>query len=471
MGKPHSFVAAPTMGLHTSLTRHVLAPVYDRLRGTSTMRFLAQLEESQWWSHVQLEEIQSRRLQHLIRHAYANVPYYRRLMDEHGIRPGDIATPSDLRKLPPLTKGLIRANSRELLADGYPRAKLLEGHTGGSSGTPLCFHSSLEGRMTHGLARSLRAMEWAGVQPGDRTIHVTKRRFPGTEPEGFLPRLSRLMSLDVFVDCTSFSEETLPAVLEKIAGSHPRALRGYASAISIIADFIRESGAQAPEVGEVVVGGEQLFDEQRTLLRQVFGTEPFSRYSSFENFDIAMECEAHAGMHVNAEDLLVEIVDDGGMPVSDSRRGRLLVTNLHEFGMPLIRYDTDDESSFTGRSCTCGRHLPLIEGVVGKTGNTIYTPSGKRLSPLTLGSSNLAPMGVGRFQFVQETLDHVVVRIVPVSSLTPDEVVALPARVAANFGRVLGADVRIDVVVVDHIEPTPAGKHLFLISKVAPARK
>jgi hypothetical protein len=80
-------------------------------------------------------------------------------------------------------------------------------------------------------------------------------------------------------------------------------------------------------------------------------------------------------------------------------------------------------------------------------------------------------MGIGRFQFVQETLDHVVVRIVPVSSLAPNEVAALPARVAANFGRVLGADVRIDVVVVDHIEPTPAGKHLFLISEVAPARK
>jgi len=459
------------MSLYNSLTRHVLAPTYDRLRGTRAMRCLAQLEESQWWSHGQLEEIQSRRLQRLIRHAHANVPYYRRLMDEHGIRPDDITKPSDLQLLPPLTKELIRANSRELLADGYPRAKLLEGHTGGSSGTPLCFHSSREGRLTHGLARSLRAMEWAGVQPGDRTIHVTKRRFPGTASEGFLARLSRMMSRDVFVDCMSFSEETLPAVIEKIAKSHPRALRGYSSAICIIADFIRESGKQAPEVGEVVVGGEQLFDEQRALLRQVFGTEPFSRYSSFENFDIAMECEAHAGMHVNAEDLLVEIVDDSGMPVSDGCRGRLLVTNLHEYGMPLIRYDTDDESSFAGRDCTCGRHLPLIEGVVGKTGNTIYTPSGKRLSPLTLGSSNLAPMGICRFQFVQETLDHVVVRIVPGSSLAPDAVAALPARVAANFGRVLGADVRIDVVVVDHIQPTPAGKHLFLISKVAPARK
>ncbi len=93
-----------------------------------------------------------------------------------------------------------------------------------------------------------------------------------------------------------------------------------------------------------------------------------------------MECEKHSGMHINAEDLLVEIVDDDGNPLPAGRRGRLLVTNLNEYGMPLIRYDTDDESAFKDHLCSCGRHLPLIEGVVGKTGNVIYTPSGKRLS-------------------------------------------------------------------------------------------
>ncbi|MFW6056164.1 MAG: phenylacetate--CoA ligase family protein, partial [Chloroflexota bacterium] len=186
--------------------------------------------------------------------------------------------------------------------------------------------------------------------------------------------------------------------MQRIARRRPRALRGYASAICIIADFMRESGIAAPEVGAIVVGGEQLFDEQRSLLREVFGMEPFSKYSSFENYDIEMECEAHTGMHVAAEDLIVEAVDEEGHPVAPGSEGRLIVTNLHECGMPLIRYDTDDQGSFVTGTCACGRSLPRLAAVIGKTGNTIYTPSGRRISPLGLRSSTLAGLGVRQFQ-------------------------------------------------------------------------
>lgn len=430
------------------------------------MRCLAQLEVSQWWPLERIQELQATRLRTLLRHVYERVPYYREMMDRRGIAPDDIAGPSDLARLPVLTKDLVRTHADSLVASGFPRDQLLEGHTGGSSGTPLNFYSSRAGRLTHGHARSLRAMQWAGVYPGDLTVRVTKRRLPGAGREPLSERLSHHVSREVFIDCASFSDETMPGVVAKIAASHPKALRGYTSAICILADHIVRSGGAAPAVGEVIVGGEQLFDEQRQLLRRVFGRQPFSRYSSFENFDIAMECEAHQGMHVNAEDLIVEIVDDDGRPLPPGSRGHLLVTNLHEFGMPLIRYHTDDESAFSGRSCPCGRQLPLIDAVFGKSGHVIFTPSGRRLSPLTLGSSGLAPMGVARFLFVQETLDHVVVRLVPEKSLSRDDTAALPRRVAKHFGRVLGEDVSIDVELVDRIEPTAAGKHLFLISKV-----
>jgi phenylacetate-CoA ligase len=457
---PHS------MALYNALARHVFARSYDRVRGTNAIGCLAELEASQWWSHEKLEETRSQRLQRLVTYTYQKVPYYRRLMAERGLRPADIAVPSDLPRLPVLTKDLIRENTSDLLAAGFPRTELLRGQTGGSSGTPLCFYASREGQLTHGHARSLRAMEWAHVFLGDRTVIVTKRGSGASARRWLTHAVSRAVSRDVFIDSSGFSDTTLPDVVDRIGAIRPQALRGYASAVCIIADFIQETGMQTPEVGEVVVGGEQLFDEQRSLLNNVFGRQPFSRYSSFENFDIAMECDAHKGMHINAEDLIVEIVDDDGNPVPPGTRGRLLVTNLHEYGMPLLRYDTDDESSFTGADCPCGRRLPLIDAVIGKTGNVIRTLSGKRLSPLTLGASNLAPMGVRRFQFVQESLDRVVVRIVPEPRLRADEVAALPSRVKDTFGRVLGDDVHIDVVVVDQIQPTPAGKHLFLISKV-----
>jgi len=454
------------MGSYRWLARHVLAPGMDVLRGTHTMRCLKELEASQWWPPERLEQLQSERLQHLIHYAYERVPYYRRLMDSRGIHPDDIRTAADLPKLPVLTKEIVREEGESLVARGFPRRRLREGHTGGSTGTPLVFLSSIDGRLSHGMARSLRAHEWAGLYPGDRFVRVIKRRLPGPAEGAPFEGISRRVAREGFVDCGAFSESTLPEVVKRISRHRPRALRGYASAICIIAEYIRDTGIPAPEVGAIVTGGEQLFDEQRALLRQVFGTEPFSKYSSFENFDIAMECEAHQGLHIAAEDLAVETADDDGLPVRPGRDGRILVTNLHEYGMPLIRYDTDDSGSLLEGQCPCGRSLPRLAAVTGKTGNTIYTPSGKRLSPLTLGSSGLAPLGIRQFQFIQEQLNQVTVKVVPGSALSDAEAQALSTRLKAHYAKSLGDDVRVDIVVVDHIEPTPAGKHLFLISKV-----
>jgi len=216
-----------------------------------------------------------------------------------------------------------------------------------------------------------------------------------------------------------------------------------------------------------VTAGEQLFDWQRVMIRDVFGSEPFSKYSSFENYEIAMECDAHAGLHVAAEDLIVEVVDDEGRPLEPGHLGRVLVTNLHEHGMPLIRYDTADESSVVDSACPCGRTLPRLSAVIGRACDVVYTPSGKRLSANSLDSSGLVPLGVRQFQMVQERIDHVVVRVVPGASPAVGDTGAVVAEVKAQFSTWLGGDVEVDVAIVDHIEPTAAGKHLYLISNVA----
>jgi len=450
--------------VYRHLARHLLLPGLDLLRNTHVASCLGELVESQWWPRERIETVQSERLQRLIEHAYRRVPYYGRLMERLGTTPAAIRTASDLPLLPVLTRDEVREHGEELLASGFPHRDLLHGRTSGATGEPLSFHASREERWSRGVARSLRALEWAGAYPGDTVLHVVERgRFVSSPP---FRRLARILSRESYEDPSEFTASSLPAVVARIAKLRPRALRGYASAICIIAEYIRERGVPAPEVGAIVTGGEQLFEGQRALLREVFGREPFSKYSSFENYDIAMECSAHSGLHVAAEDLIVEVVDDEGRPLGPGQVGRVLVTNLHEYGMPRIRYDTSDEGSFVEGTCSCGRVHPRLSTVIGRTGGAIYTPSGKRLSTVSLDSSGLVPLGIRRFQLVQDELDHVTIRVVPGAAVSEHDAASLVDSVRAQFRAWLGEDVRLDVAIVERIVPTAAGKHLYLISNV-----
>ena len=128
--------------MYNSIARHIMAPVLDFSRGTKTMKCLKELEKSQWWSRDSILELQNQRLRQLVKHAYDNVPYYRRIFDERAIKPDDIESSEDLVKLPVLTKRLIRSNFDSLQAKGFPSKEIIPNSTAGSTGEPLWLHST-----------------------------------------------------------------------------------------------------------------------------------------------------------------------------------------------------------------------------------------------------------------------------------------------------------------------------------------
>ena len=453
---------------YSRFASHILAPALDALRGTSAMREYAVLRESQWWPQDRVLELQSSRLRQLIPDCYAHVPYYQRVMDEGGIDPNSITSFESLSRIPVTTKERVRAEPEAFLAQGFPRGQLQKGRTGGSTGTPLEFFSTRDARMTHGFARALRARQWAGVHMGDPTVFITKSRAPTSGRSAVSHALRRLCERSSRIDAECISDETLPAAVRQIEHARRPALIGYASAIYIVAAYIQEMNLPTPPVAAVLYGGEPLQGFQRDTIRTVFEVEPLSKYSSFENYEIAMECPAHRGMHVAAEDLIVEIVDDDGNPLPSGVNGRVLVTDLHNYGMPLLRYDTGDVGTLVEGQCECGRGLPLMSLTLARSGDILYTPSGKRISPLALGVSALASLPVRQFQFVQERLDRVVIRLRLSQDIQGDDATDLTAAVVSTFSPVLGDDVAIEVVFTDRIEPTTAGKHRFVISQLGP---
>jgi phenylacetate-CoA ligase len=454
--------------LYNTIARHVLAPSLDRMRGTSTMKCLAELEESQWWPRERIEELQSQRLRRLIEHAHARVPYYRALMNERGLRPCDIQSASDLQTLPLLTKDTVRTRPTSLLAEGFPGSELRAGTTSGSTGVPLTFHGTREDRANRGVARTMRAHEWAGIRIGDPLAVVGRPHAYRVGKGRLLCSLGMRAKRAVHIDPNSLTDAALPAIVNRLARANVQGLIGYPASLSVIASFIEQSSSQRLALKAVITGGEQLTDRDRRVLARVFGTEPYSNYSASEVFDFASECMAHRGLHIAAEDVVVEIVDDSGMPVTQGRQGRIVVTNLHNYGMPFIRYDLGDTGALLGGTCPCGRELPVLSGLIGRSNTYLHTRSGRRISPGGLYLDRLASLPVLQYQVVQEDLDTVVMYLVPATVQSPEELSALREKVHGMFVGAFGESIRFDVQFTGQIAPGAAGKHTFVFSKIAP---
>ncbi|MCK5213225.1 MAG: phenylacetate--CoA ligase family protein, partial [Dehalococcoidia bacterium] len=377
-------------------------------------------------------------------------------------------TAEDLRNFPTLTKDLVRSNFDDLVSTRFPREQLRRTTTGGSTGTPLVFYGTRDDQSSHGFARGMRALEYAGFTLGERRILVRIARQHDSARERVLHNLSRPFERLIEIDSRNISTSSLPDIVRLLQQPKLRLLGGYPSAVSFIASWIRETGARARALDAVVTGGEQLFEHQRDVIRHVFGTEPYSKYACHEFFDVAMECPEHSGMHIHAEDLIVEVVDDDGTPLPPGQTGRILITNLHNFGMPFIRYELGDSGSFVAGDCPCGRALPRLATVVGRRFDFIYTPSGRRIAGSGLGSNRLALMPVRQFQFVQEDLDLLIVYVVPRADVTTEDLGSMRTRIPPLLNEIVGNDMTVRVEYVDRIELTAAGKHLLVISKIDP---
>ncbi|MFW6055848.1 MAG: phenylacetate--CoA ligase family protein [Chloroflexota bacterium] len=451
------------MRLYPAFVRHVLAPGYDRVRGTSTMRRLAHLEKSQWWPLERIEEQQSRHLQDLIAHAYEHVPYYRRIMDEHDVAPADIRSASDLHKLPALTKAEVNANRADLLSRAVPPAQLTTGWSGGTTGERLNYHSTRQERLTYSYARWALTFEWPGVQLGE--VHMSIRqqtRGPDTGLKQLGIRLQRLTKVDTML----IDEEHMDDIVQLIRQVRPRAVFSYPSALVLIASYVKSARVPVPRIDVMCLGGERLTERQREVLDEVFGGQQYVRYGSNELHEVAGQCEVCGGLHILAEDFIIEVVDDSGAPVAPGERGRFLITALHNYGMPFIRYENGDIGSLFEGSCPCGRGLPLLDVPIGRTREYMYSSRGARVDAMDVRVESLLPPGVVQWQLIQEDYERFMLRAVPVEQPVAKEWPRVEAQLSNLLKKRLDSPVSVEVQLVDHIEMNLSGKRLSFVSNI-----
>jgi phenylacetate-CoA ligase len=446
----------------------VLAPIYDVLRGTHTTRCLSELERSQWWPQERIEELQSEKLRLLMEHAYRTVPHYRSVMQERRLTPADIRSAADLPALPMLTRPEVQAHGADLLSEGFPRGLLRPTKTSGSTGTPLLFYGTTDDQLNHGFARGIRAQEMTGLHLGDRMVSLGRPRLYTSSHERVLRGLGTRFRRKFTIPVDRLTTDGMPGILQELNDAHPDGIGGYPNAVALVAAFIRDTGAIAPSVRTIVTGGAELLEHDRRLIREVFSLEPYSNYSAYEAFGIACECETHTGLHISAEDVVLEVVDENGTPLSAGAEGRIVVTNLHNFGMPFVRYDLGDTGSLLSGDCPCGRTLPRLGLLIGRKSRFFVTRSGRRIFSGTLYLDRLAGLGMRQYQVIQEDLDNVVMKLVP-SPEQSNTLATLETKVRDMFEARFGHEIALHVEFVSRIEPTEAGKHVFMLSIVTDA--
>lgn len=383
------------------------------LRYQSGWQNLRALREQQWLPYNRLMALQSARLQRLIAHAYANVPYYREVMNERGLYPGDIRSKADLERLPILTKEIIRARLADLRATGgVDRPHLTrENHTGGSTGTPLTFYQD-EAYRTWAMMDLDRDFEMCGYRHGDPIAFLWGSDYDNRPRRTLLGKLKDWLANTMWLDAFDAVEEDYVTYAHALAAFRPTLLVGYVSSLVVLARVIRAYHLPRIRIGSIQSSAETLTPPQRDLLEETFQCRVFDRYGCREVANIAHECDAHRGLHALEDNNLVEVVVNG-RPAVAGENGELVVTNLHNYAMPFIRYANGDMAIPSDERCPCSRGFPLLKAVTGRRADIIRTPSGRILHGEFFTHLFYKTEGVSEFQVAQRTLTRLEISIVP----------------------------------------------------------
>jgi phenylacetate-CoA ligase len=423
------------------------------------------LRESQWWSKEQLEEYQLEQLSKLLKHAYENVPYYRRVFDERGLKPKDVQDFKDLQLLPYLTKEDVRANFNDLIARNIPKEQMDYGTTGGSTAIPLGLYIE---KKAHNIrdAFDWRQYNWANYYFGDKCVVLR-----GNVINMFENGKRAWWEYDPFNNCLILSsydmtEENLFKYVEKIEEFQTKVIRGYPSALDILARFIKEQSMKINKKGNIKAistSSETLYQPQRELIEDVFGCKIFDLYGNYEQVPRFGECEMHEGLHIYLEYGITEIIGKDGKPVTkEGEIGEIVGTGFTNYAFPLIRYKPEDLSVWTNKRCSCGRELPLIKRIEGRLQELVVTKKGNLIPMTGINMHSDVFDNVKQFQFVQEKKGRLIMNIIKKSSYTDKDT----EYILSELYKKMGDGVDIEIVFVDEIPLTERGKYRFLIQKL-----
>ncbi len=433
---------------------------YQALRRPVLAR-LAEMMPAVFWPPEQLAEYQRARLLALLRHAAAEVPYYRETLAKVNL---DLPTPALLASLPILTREMLRTWEKELLVESASKNQLLRQASGGSTGQPVVHWIDEKEHMLKG-ARERRSFAFQGLPLGERLLRVWGARADFAGRSGLLKHWAdRVLRNQIWFNAYELGEATTRECVDLLRSWRPRGIFGYALAVQEVARWILRNKQSVPSPQVVITSAEHLYEDARKEIHQAFGCPVLDSYGCREAGVIAWECRERGGLHIDADQVIVEILREG-QPVAPGEEGHIVITPLQAYAMPLLRYDVGDVGRLLPEPCSCGIQLPRMEISVGRTVELLTTPDGRIVHGLMLAPHNIRAPGLHQIQIEQTAVDHLIVRVVgDLAKARP----YLERDLVGKVHQTMGEQVKVEFQAVADIPLSATGKRVFILSRVAP---
>lgn len=404
------------------------------------------------------------KLRRILTHARDKTEYYREVFHGCSFNPDKFESLEQLNALPVLTKEIVRANFERLISKDFkPEARYLS-ITGGTSDVTMRFYRNRECR-SHRLAVQWRFDSWSGWRPLLNVAYIWPS-FQDFHPEsGYKQEFVKKFVTGVQ---PYYSGYLNPAECERIARSlqsfRPRLIRCFPTPAAEIAHYMLTNNLTLTGVAGVVSTGEALYPNDRKALERAFNAPAYNLYASRETGPIAAQCEKRGHLHIATDSVVVEVVRDGRQ-LPDGESGEIVITDLRNFAMPLIRYAIKDMGQLTRETCECGRGFPLMKGIIGREYDSFIDSNGRTVIALSLADL-LIDRGprVGQIQIIQNNPSEITVRLC--GGPTLDE--SGRAFYSEGLKRLVCGTEIVKFEMVDKIEREKSGKYRFTICRVDP---
>lgn len=441
-------IAVSAMGLMLETTR----------KGGFYIQHRKALASRTGWAESAFMQYQLEQCRELIDYARAHVPYYKQVFGDADISSKTISSLEDMRKVPILSRDMLKNRHTELLSDKYLSSRRISINTTGTTGSPLKIECDKHTRQNN-YAFFDNYLESIGVDPGARHIIIGGRLIAPQKNNNPPYWRYSYFQKSLLMSSYHLSDSCMEAYLNKIVSFAPEYIESYPSSIFSIAKYMLMMGKQL-ECKAIVTSAETLFPEQREVIEKAFNTTVYDQYGCAEMCLFVGQC-SHGNYHVRPDYGILELVDDDGNLVKKGEPGKVVCTGFINRVMPFIRYSIGDMATYSEEdSCQCGLETPILKAIQGRIDDTLITRDGRlvgRMSPVLKG------FPIKESQYVQYNVGEVDVLIVPDAKFSSDQDID---RIIDAVQLRLGNDCKVNIHLVEKIERGRGGKLKSTVSYV-----